>query len=380
MKPHKFAGTLRAMKIFLYEYASAQPADVDLPPSIRREGRAMLDAVVEDFAKLPGVEVLTMPSDHGDARTVFQTLAAQADGSLVIAPEFDDLLTTRCQWVEEAGGKLLGPSSSAIAFLSDKWNLYECLTAWGVPTPRTFLPPDTASGGRQPSGATQNTPSRGRQPSGAATASGGCQAPGTPPHILKPRRGAGSVGVHRLHHSDPDAFPGPRLLQEFVAGLPASCALLVSRNGQAFRFPAARQFLGGDTGFRYEGGELPLAEPLDRRVARLLEPLIPRLTALPGVKGYLGVDLILGEAADGSGDVVIEINPRLTTSYLGLRKLARCPLAEAMLAAAHGHTLPNLSWKPGRVRFDARGPVEHRPIGPPAAEDSTITERRCPRS
>ena len=33
-----------------------------------------------------------------------------------------------------------------------------------------------------------------------------------------------------------------------------------------------------------------------------------------------------------SGDRVIEINPRLTTSYVGLRALARFNLAEALLA------------------------------------------------
>ena len=37
--------------------------------------------------------------------------------------------------------------------------------------------------------------------------------------------------------------------------------------------------------------------------------------ALPGLRGYIGVDVILTE----SEAVVIEVNPRLTTSYLGVR-------------------------------------------------------------
>jgi predicted ATP-grasp superfamily ATP-dependent carboligase len=37
--------------------------------------------------------------------------------------------------------------------------------------------------------------------------------------------------------------------------------------------------------------------------------------ALPGLWGHVGVDIIDGEA----GPVVVEINPRLTTTYAGLR-------------------------------------------------------------
>jgi hypothetical protein len=48
------------------------------------------------------------------------------------------------------------------------------------------------------------------------------------------------------------------------------------------------------------------------------------------------VDLVLGDAADGSRDFAIEINPRLTTSYLGLRALARGSLAAALLRAVRG--------------------------------------------
>ena len=45
---------------------------------------------------------------------------------------------------------------------------------------------------------------------------------------------------------------------------------------------------------------------------------------------------MLGDAADGSRDYAIEINPRLTTSYVGLRALAEFNIAEAMLRAATG--------------------------------------------
>jgi predicted ATP-grasp superfamily ATP-dependent carboligase len=80
------------------------------------------------------------------------------------------------------------------------------------------------------------------------------------------------------------------------------------------------------------------------------------------LSGYVGVDLILGNAADGSKDIAIEINPRLTTSYVGLRALARFNLAEAMLALALGQQLPEITWHSGIVRFLADGTVHRLPV------------------
>lgn len=319
-----------------------------MPESIRREGRAMLEAIVADFGKLPGVEVLTLPQDWDCERTAIQRLASAADGTLVIAPEFDGILTSRCQWVEAIGGKLLGPASSAVVFLSDKWNLYQTLTAWGVPMPETFLATKCGRDNTLPRGCGTAPEVRAgsRQTHGEAAG-----------WVLKPRWGAGSVGVQRWTPSNQVAATGPMLIQRHCPGLPASCALLVVQGRSVIRCPSARQFLGGETGFAYEGGEVPLPEALDERVARLLDPLLPRLLHIPGLRGYIGVDLILGEEADGSGDVVIEINPRLTTSYLGLRALSRTNLAEAMLEAAAGTKPPALHWLPGQARFDPLGAV-----------------------
>ncbi|HEV3003063.1 MAG TPA: ATP-grasp domain-containing protein, partial [Pirellulales bacterium] len=70
--------------------------------------------------------------------------------------------------------------------------------------------------------------------------------------------------------------------------------------------------------------------------------------------GYLGVDLVLGGPDDGSDDVVIEINPRLTTSYIGLRAACRENLAAAMLALAVRQPY-NLTFRDQRIEFSADG-------------------------
>ena len=48
-----------------------------------------------------------------------------------IAPEFDRILESRCRWVLEEGGRLLGPSPEAVALTADKLALAEHLERSG---------------------------------------------------------------------------------------------------------------------------------------------------------------------------------------------------------------------------------------------------------
>jgi predicted ATP-grasp superfamily ATP-dependent carboligase len=92
-------------------------------------------------------------------------------------------------------------------------------------------------------------------------------------------------------------------------------------------------------------------------------PLARRATAigrrvadvLPSSVGYIGIDLVLGDADNGSNDFVIEINPRLTTSYVGLRGSADGNLAGAMLDASDGVEKLNLRFPRHPLEFRADG-------------------------
>jgi predicted ATP-grasp superfamily ATP-dependent carboligase len=119
--------------------------------------------------------------------------------------------------------------------------------------------------------------------------------------------------------------------------------------------PAATQRLSDDGRFRYLGGSLPLSDDLNDRAQRLA---LGAIAPIDGLSGYIGVDLILGDAADGSEDVAIEINPRLTTSYVGLRALAEFNLAETMLALAMGKPLPERRYRERFVEWSSDGTVQ----------------------
>jgi predicted ATP-grasp superfamily ATP-dependent carboligase len=305
------------MRIFVYEYTRALGRSHPRQ-SLHGEGRAMLSAVLEDFRRIPGVEAVTL--DGRDGRDTIAEAALRGDHTLLIAPEFDGILAERCRWVEEAGGRLLGPSSGAVRLCADKLSLCDHLRAAGVPTP------------------TSNATSF--------------------PVVLKPRDGAGSQAtflVHNLQELDraearaaADGWRGELILQPFVPGTPASVAVLVGPAGCVPLMPAA-QHLSDDGRFRYLGGRVPLPAELRVRAMTLARRAVE---ALAGLRGYVGVDVVLGD-----NDQVIEINPRLTTSYVGLRALAETNLAEAMLRVVGGEEV-SLRWRPGMVCFGADGTLD----------------------
>lgn len=336
------------MRVFLYELTCA-PANINEPTFrlLRAEGAAMLAALREDFGRIPGLEVLTLGPDSlspgiassspAHEHQAFRDLARVANFTLVVAPECQDLLLARCGWVEEVQGQLLGPSSSAVRLTADKLALGRHWRACGLATPETIL--------LEP-----RTPA----PSGCF------------PAILKPRHGAGSQAtflVRRrsdltacLDQARAEGWEGDLILQPLVHGQPASVAFLTGPGRKVPLLPAAQR-LSADGRFHYLGGSLPLPGPLGERAVRLAHRAVDTVV---GLRGYVGVDVVLGPAEDGSQDWLIELNPRLTTSYVGLRAVANANLAHALLRIATGEPVQPLSWRPGAVDFQPDGTVEHR--------------------
>jgi predicted ATP-grasp superfamily ATP-dependent carboligase len=178
------------------------------------------------------------------------------------------------------------------------------------------------------------------------------------PAVLKPIDGAGSQHTLLVHgHSDePPPHPWQRRLEEYCSGRAASVAVIC---GEAMRqaLPPCWQHQSTDGRFTYRGGSLIRETVLAERATSLARQA---LAALPPALGYVGVDLVLGEAPDGGDDVAIEVNPRLTTSYVGLRAVIKQNLAQAMLAAAAGDDF-QLTAADFGVEFSADGGVWVKP-------------------
>jgi hypothetical protein len=79
--------------------------------------------------------------------------------------------------------------------------------------------------------------------------------------------------------------------------------------------------------------------------------------AIGGLRGYIGFDLI----CTANGPLLVEINPRLTTSYIGYRELATANLAEWIV---NRHSQPiEPGWGSGVVEFSCDGRLIRRPGG-----------------
>lgn len=298
----------------------------------------MRDAVAEDFQRVPGITVVL--SNYADAKPPdrepdFTALARQCDFTLLIAPETNGELAKRCGWALGTRTRLLGPDFRGLHMPTHKQYLADWWMKQGVPTPLTT----------------------------AATS----WPEGRYPAVVKPIDGAGSMNTtlvrnrEELHaaltQAEAGEFPTERMIsQSYVPGRAASVAFLVSPT-QTVPLTPTFQLLSSDGRFHYEGGELPIPPHLAERALKLG---LRAISCVPGLRGYIGVDLVLGEAMDGSEDYAIEINPRLTTSYIGLRQLADFNLANALLQVMQDEPV-SPRWKEGIVRFWPNGSVSIDP-------------------
>ncbi len=133
------------------------------------------------------------------------------------------------------------------------------------------------------------------------------------------------------------ALPPERLhCEAFVSGTPVGVSAL--GDGRGWRvLPPWRQLM--DPQFVYHGGSRDLSPAFGRRADDLAQRA---LAALPATVGYVGIDLLLAHAA--ADDVVLEINPRITSSYIGLSRVCCDNMGTAMLQAAAGE-LPALRFR-----------------------------------
>ena len=291
-----------------------------VPASLVREGRAMRSALVADLTAA-GHDVFVEADLSGPPDK-------SVDGVWLIAPETGGVHARVARRMESRGAVLLGSSAAAIARASNKVTLARLLTQYGIPHPKTRIL-------RENTKVTEY------------------------PVVVKPSRGAGCVGVYvaatvrelreAVALARADAGREPLLVQRYVDGIPASVSLLADGT-RAMPLALNRQQVKRRVGqLSYAGGGTPFDHPL---AARALEVAVRACELFPGLRGFVGVDLVLTDAEA----VVIEVNPRLTTAYLGVRAAIDANVAAMALAACRGE-LPPAAAAQRRVRFAASGRV-----------------------
>jgi predicted ATP-grasp superfamily ATP-dependent carboligase len=343
------------MRLFLSEFlCSGALAGEALPLSLAREGRAMRDAVAADFAALPGVDVVTTcdprlpppPRTEGvvvhsaqEEQQWFERLCRECEAVLVIAPELEGALRTRCRTAAALCRRPLNVTAAAADLCGDKFALSERLKQANVPT----IPTRLVEGGEVWTDWEE----------GEFAGRG---------YVVKPRYGAGSQSTwlcrtrreveQRLAEFDPRDPLRQAILQPYLAGRALSVAALFGEDGVLRQlFPPAEQLLTDDGTFQYRGGRVPAAIAHPQQ----LEVLIRRAAAcVPGLRGYVGFDVL---ELDAGYSLLVEINPRLTTSYVGYRWLTDDNLARGLLAPDE---VAPIAWRSREIEYSSAGEVTVR--------------------
>jgi hypothetical protein len=208
---------------------------------------------------------------------------------LVIAPERGGELRRITARLKKRKIRVLGAGESSIEVASNKWLTYLALKG-EVPQPRTWRKwPEVAC-----------------------------------PILIKPIDGVSCEGIG---FASGQSDVGSVIFQEFLEGEHASCCLLMDGNGGAVLSVNKQNLVIERNRFKYWGSELPLRHRLSQRCAEVAL----RAAEVLNLRGYCGVDLILGKTP-----YVIEVNPRLTTSFIALARVLGTNLGDLLMRALSG--------------------------------------------
>ena len=319
------------MKILILEYITAVGID---DPSLWSEGQAMLDGFLADFKDKNADYLISSAQSvskggycnpvmlEGELMEWLGKNISNYDACLVIAPEEDFLLYDITNFIEKRGVNVIGSSSDAVMTCSDKFKMYESLKD-GVPiieTEKVFF-------NDLNSYKTFNNKK-----------------------ILKPADGVSCSGVHVVSSNDEMKKAASLIetnlpyfiIQNFIEGTSASVSL-ISNGREAVPLSLNLQDIHfSDDGINYNGGRVPLTHELEDEAKQVAKRAVE---SIDGLKGYVGVDVILGDEVH-----LVEINSRITTPYVALRDLLNFNLGESILDSMDGK-LPTKIDLSGTISF-----------------------------
>lgn len=307
---------------------------LEIPTSLFCEGYAMLRTIIEDFKNL-GFEITTLLDERihhlspylksdevkfvkkkDDFLTKYSECVQNSTFCFIIAPEFSKILFNLTQIVNKYKKRLLSIDINGILLGTSKFESHKFFKRSKLNSPRTYKIP-LKNGTID----VEFVLEKFHQLGGSI--------------IIKPDDGVGSELVFHFTTKDQivqffrdyeEKLDIDRcyIVQEYIEGDDLSVSLInmtdpkkpevmkkviLSINNQEIRRLASNQ------GFLYMGGSSPVKgyELIKNKLEKLLNPM-----DLTNFKGYFGIDFI---KKNDKSIYFIEINPRLTTSYIGIRNI-----------------------------------------------------------
>ena len=342
------------MRLLVYEHVSGGGyAGQPISPSVLSEGFGMLRSIVSDFksagdevtvlldarlSKLnpPVVADCTVPVFYPkEAEKLLVNAAKINDAVYVIAPETGQTLQSLVELVVHIGKVGLNCDASAVQRVADKTVLYETLKKNGIPTPNTAMV---------------------NVDWGLAEVKQTIRSKLSYPLVFKPMNGVSCSGLSLVKEDaqvekaiariKAESAEKHFIVQEFIEGEAASVSVLCT-GGKALAISLNKQNVKvavPEAVSSYKGGAVPFDHPLKQEALRVGEKVVESFS---GLRGYVGVDLVL--VNDKS--FVVDVNPRLTTSYVGLSRVATFNVAEALVDAVLKGKLPTKLETRGFVYF-----------------------------
>ena len=268
--------------------------------SLLKEGKAMLTTLKRSFERI-GHEVV-YPEAEDDFEAAVDKLSKESDAGIVIAP--DDRLSKLTELVE-SNTVNLGCPSECVKICADKMQATKILDAKGISVPRIVPDSEMDKG----------------------------------VYVKKPRYGCASENVSILNGKEnhEDIFFNDDnqdyIVTEFIKGEDISSSVVVG-GSSVLPLTINKQFIRMDgERLRYEGGLVPYF--VGRDAEKEIASISKKVVTLLHCKGYVGIDFVLG---DGTA-YVVDINPRPTTSIVGIAKVLNYEVADLILRAKFG-TLP----------------------------------------
>ncbi|KXB04955.1 hypothetical protein AKJ48_00835 [candidate division MSBL1 archaeon SCGC-AAA261O19] len=283
------------MRVLILESISGLRQKIE--PRLFPEGFAMLRAMTNEFSEA-GFDVTSTLNrgirDFEDWLNVDELLhndeldsaiKPKPDAALIIAPDAEGELEQITNKLREKRIPVLGAKGSSIRISRDKWKTHNTLKQ-KVPQPTTWkIPPNAGES-----------------------------------LVAKQRQGAGCEGIHltsnRIHSPS-----GGMIFQEFIEGVHASSCLL-TKGGESSVLSVNKQMITQNNHFKYWGGEIPFENEqmeaqieFSRKAAEALD-----------LDGYCGVDFVIGDVP-----YFMELNPRITTSFVGLAPILQANLGELLI-------------------------------------------------
>jgi hypothetical protein len=292
------------MRILVAEYAVGGGKGKSI--SLLREGKAMLSTLKSGFERMDH-EVI-YPDAETDFEAAVDKLSKESDAGIVIAP--DDKLFVLTELLESNTVNLGCPSNS-VKICADKMRTSTMLSEGGIPVPRIVSVEEVE----------RNEEQR---------------------YVSKPRYGCASENVFILNGKKPrealsfydNDSPDYNIITEFITGDDISGSIIVG-DSSVLPLTINKQFIMTEGGrMRYAGGFVPysMGREAESEIMRISRKVVTMLHC----RGYVGIDFVLGE--DGTA-YVVDVNPRPTTSIVGIAKVLNYEVTDLILRAKFG-TLP----------------------------------------